>query len=382
VAEALRAGVNLLWCLPGGVGGSEEYLVRQLTGLRDVAPEIDATLFVLPGFAAAHRELAARHQLVVSSLDARRRWRRVLAEATWLPPRLHGVDVVHHGGGTVPLRTPGPVLLTIHDVQYRTFPQYLTALKRRYLRLTIPRSVHRADVVAVPSGYVRSTVLEAYRIAPERVVVVPHGVDVPAEVTDAATVRERYGLGDRRYVIYPAITHPHKNHRFLLDLLAGPWHDPELALVLLGGRGLAEEEVAGEIAALGLGQRVIRPGRVPAADRDGLLAAAEALAFPSEYEGFGAPVIEAMGLGTPVICSDRAALAEVAGDAALVRPLQLDAWQDALDEARRRHDELVTAGRARAAGFTTAASGAALAAAYRLTASTARHRAKHVTTDG
>jgi glycosyltransferase involved in cell wall biosynthesis len=224
--------------------------------------------------------------------------------------------------------------------------------------------------------------LDAYRIAPERVVVVPHGVDVPTEITDEATVRERYGLDDRPFVIYPALTHPHKNHRFLLDLLAGPWRDPELALVLLGGRGLAEDDVAGEIAALDVGKRVIRPGRVPAADRDGLLAAAEALVFPSEYEGFGAPVIEAMALGTPVICSDRAALPEVAGDAGLVRPLQLDAWAGALDEVRRRHDELVATGRERATNYTAAASGAALAAAYRLTASTGRHRAQHTATDG
>ena len=139
--------------------------------------------------------------------------------------------------------------------------------------------------------------------------------------------------------------------------------------MLLGGRGLAEDDVAGEITGLELGSRVIRPGRVSAADRDGLLAAADALVFPSQYEGFGAPVIEAMALGTPVICSDQAALPEVAGDAALVRPLELDAWKGALDEARDDRDALVAAGRARAAVFTTAASGAALAAAYRLTAS-------------
>jgi alpha-1,3-rhamnosyl/mannosyltransferase len=109
---------------------------------------------------------------------------------------------------------------------------------------------------------------------------------------------------------------------------------------------------------------VIRPGRVPEADRDGLIAGAEALVFPSQYEGFGAPVLEAMALGTPVICSDRAALPEVAGDAALVRPLELDAWKGALDEIDR--PTMAAAGRARAASFSTAASGAALASAYRL----------------
>ena len=80
----------------------------------------------------------------------------------------------------------------------------------------------------------------------------------------------------------------------------------------------------------------MRPGRVSDADRDGLIAGAEALVFPSEYEGFGAPVLEAMALGTPVVCSDRAALPEVAGDAALVRPLDPDAWEGALDEVAAR----------------------------------------------
>jgi glycosyltransferase involved in cell wall biosynthesis len=360
----LRVGVNLLWCLPGAVGGSEEYLVRQLSGLHDVAPDVDATLFVVPGFAAAHPDLAARHELVISSLDARRRSRRVLTESTWLPPRLVGVDVVHHGGGTVPPRSPQPVLLTVHDVQYRTFPHYVEPVKRQYLRVAVPRSIRRATVVAVPSEYVRSTIVEGYRVDPERVVVVPHGVDVPSALTPDDELRARYGIGDRRYVVYPALTHPHKQHRFLLDLLAGPWSDPDLALVLLGGRGLAEDEVAAAIASLELGPRVIRPGRVPEADRDGLIAGAEALVFPSQYEGFGAPVLEAMALGTPVVCSDRAALPEVAGDAALVRPLELDAWRDALDAIDR--PAMAAAGRARAASFSTAASGAALAAAYRL----------------
>ncbi len=375
MSDQLRVGVNLLWCVPGEVGGSEEYLARQLLGLRVAAPLVDATLFVVPGFAAAHPELAARHQLVVSSLDARRRSRRVLTEATWLPHRLAGVDVVHHGGGTVPLRSPRPVLLTIHDVQYRSYPKYVEVVKRQYLRLAVPRSIRHADVVAVPSEFVRATIIDGYRCDPERVVVVPHGVDAPTVVTDEATVRRRYELGERPYVIFPAITHPHKNHRFLLELLDGPWGDPDLALVLLGGRGLAEEEVASAIATRELGPRVIRPGRVPAPDRDGLIAAATALVFPSEYEGFGAPVLEAMALGTPVVCSDRAALPEVAGDAAIVRPLEQDAWKGALDEVERDRAALVAAGHARARQFTTEVSGRALAVAYRQCAAAGgRHR--------
>ena len=122
----------------------------------------------------------------------------------------------------------------------------------------------------------------------------------------------------------------------------------------------------------------VRPGRVADADRDGLIALAEALVFPSEYEGFGAPVLEAMALGTPVICSDRAALPEVVGDAAVVRSLTLDAWADALDAVAADRAGLIERGRRRAATFTRAASGRALAGAYRLAGadSGARNRAR------
>jgi len=106
---------------------------------------------------------------------------------------------------------------------------------------------------------------------------------------------------------------------------------------------------------------------VPANDRDGLLRMAAAMAFPSEYEGFGAPVIEAMTLGAPVICSDSTCLPEVAGDAAIVLPLEIDAWAGALDDAISRRDELVNAGHARAALFTSRRSAEALLAAYALT---------------
>ena len=269
----------------------------------------------------------------------------------------------------MPARSPGPILLTIHDVQYRTFPEYLTPLKRQYLRVAVPLAVRRSAMIAVPSEYVRRTVVEGFGPDPDRVVVVPHGLDPPTAPVDADELRQRYGLDGRRFLVYPAITHPHKNHRFLLELLAGPWNDPELSLVLLGGRGLAEDDVVATIERLGLGRRVVRPGRVPDADRDGLIAAAEALVFPSEYEGFGAPLLEAMAAGTPVICSDRAAVPEVVGDAGLVRPIDVDAWKGALDDlgtARATSSSPPAAAGPR--WYTTAASGAALAAAYRKTA--------------
>jgi glycosyltransferase involved in cell wall biosynthesis len=364
----IRIAVNLLWCVPGEVGGSEQYLVRQLLGLASSPSAFEPTLYCLPSFVDVHPELAALYPMVPAAISGTSRPRRVLAEHTWLRRRTHEADVVHHGGGTTPTVGRRPIVLTIHDLQYLTHPEYLTPTKRRYLERTIPRSVARAAVVAVPTEYVRTTVVDAYGTDPDRVVVVPHGVEssLGADAPSALDLRRDHGLGSGPMVVYPAITHPHKNHRFLLELMARHWTDPELRLVLLGGCGAAEAEVSADIVRLGLEHRVVRPGRVSDAERDGLVAAADALVFPSQYEGFGAPAVEAMALGTPVICSDQRALAEVVGDAGLVLPLELDAWADALDVVAARSADLRSAGRRRALAFTTERSGAALAGAYDL----------------
>lgn len=368
IGSMLSVGVNLLWCRPGQVGGSEEYLSRQLLGLARVAADIRVRLVVPPGFSEAHSELVDRFDVVVGPDATRsRRSARVLAESRSLPSMLGNVHVVHHAGGTMPPRPQRRTVLTIHDLQYLRFPEYFSPTRRTYLRLRLPASARRADVIAVPSHFVRGTVIEAFGIEPARIVVVPHGVDPPeaAHAVDAGALRARYGLGDRRVVVYPAITHQHKGHRFLLELLAGPWSDPDLVLVLLGGRGAADDAVGREVVSRRLAGRVVRPGRVPAADRDGIVALAEALVFPSEYEGFGAPVLEAMGLGTPVISSDQAALPEVVGDAGVVLPLRIDEWAGALDAVSADRHTWIERGRRRAALFTTTSSGEALACAYR-----------------
>jgi glycosyltransferase involved in cell wall biosynthesis len=159
--------------------------------------------------------------------------------------------------------------------------------------------------------------------------------------------------------VYPAVTHPHKHHEFLLRMMRDHWRDPDLRLVLTGGQGLAEHVVSACTD-----PRVCRLGRVPAADRNGLLAMAAAMVFPSKYEGFGAPLIEAMTLGAPVVCSDATCMPQIVGDAGLVRPLEPEAWAGVLDEVATRRTELVAAGRRRALDFTSQASGAALAAVY------------------
>ena len=365
----VRVGVNLLWCRPGKVGGSEQYLSRQLAGLAIVNDgNVAVTAFAPRGFVSAHPELTAVStslSVIESGSDCANRAGRIVRESTWLAGRTREMQIVHHGGGTIPFRTNGATMLTVHDVQYLTYPQYFSQTRLRYLAYMLPRSLRRSDMVVVPSPYVRDTLVERFAINPEKVRVVVHGIEsVDVSTIDETTVRERFGLAGVPYFIYPAITHPHKNHRFLVELLAGPWGRREEHLLFIGGAGRADDELKALIAARDMSGRVHFTGHVGAADRDALIRGACAVLFPSEYEGFGAPVAEAMTLGVPVVTSDRASLPGVVGSGGIVLPLTIDAWADVPERVAGQRDLLVAAGAERARAFTLEASGRDLLAAY------------------
>jgi len=146
----------------------------------------------------------------------------------------------------------------------------------------------------------------------------------------------------------------------------GAWADPLLRIVFAGSEGAHHPQVLAYIAEHNLSSRVVMPGRVSNEDRNGLLKMADAMVFPSEYEGFGAPVIEAMRLGAPLVSSNRASLPGVIGDAGLVLPLTNDAWANALEVVRTRRAELVALGQSRAQLFTAALSATDLVEQYRI----------------
>ncbi len=365
--NALSVHVNLLWCAHGRVGGSEEYLVRQLAGLSLVEPEtvgtpIDCTIHLGQALADAREELRGMRQ-VVAKVNVDRRSTRMLVEHTSLARLTRGAHLVHHGGGTIPLIRPTvPTVLTIHDLQYLRFPQYFSAARLNYLKATMPRSAKAATVVATPTAHVADDVARSFDIDREKIVVVPHGV--PELVVDHVEVERQRSLlaVDRPLIVYPAITHPHKGHLKLISAVTK--YMPDARLVLIGGIGSAEDDVLAAINGSPNPDQIIRMGRVPDGIRNALIAAADVVAIPSEEEGFGAPVIEAMTLGTPVVCNRIPALVEVGGDAAVFVGADARSIAEGIQAAVSSGDHYRTLGRRRAEDFTLEASGRALQQAY------------------
>jgi glycosyltransferase involved in cell wall biosynthesis len=372
--KPLNVGVNLLWLVPGEVGGSEEYVCRLLEGLGEIdSHDLELTLFANKRFWGAHPTIANAHRLEVAAVSGRSRSARIFGESTWLAARAKalGLDVMHHPGGTVPTRTAGPVVLSLHDLQYLEYPEFFSPLKRTYLRRVVPRSTRQAAIVTAPSEFARGTVIHLLGIGPDRVLVVPHGIPAgePGWGTPPDVVRAHYDIPGP-FLLYPAVTWAHKNHVALVRALAGLHRDhPDLMLVLTGATGPAEAALADSVERLGMSDLVRRTGRIPAVDVNGLYDEAVATVIPSRYEGFGIPALEAMRRGCPVVAANAAALPEVIGDAGvLVDPDDIDGWVSAVAAIigdPRRRSALVEAGLSRAAYFNGERAAAALLSAYR-----------------
>ena len=341
----MRVAWNLLWLRPGVVGGSEEYATRQLLALaQHASADVEVTAFVLQPFVNAYPELAESVRCIPMRLDGRNKPRRVVAESTWLAARTRkGFDVVHHVGGRVPSIAPAPRVLTIHDLQPLEEPENFSAVKRHFLARSLPRSAARARIVITPSEHVRARVIERFGLDPAGVRAIAAPVTIPevalAQEAAAPSVLDDAlrALLDRDapFFLYPAITYLHKNHLVVLEAFALVRRaHPQVRLVLTQGAGGAEQAVAARIAQPDLAGSVLRPGRVERAVLDLLLTRATALVFPSRFEGFGLPVIEALAAKCPVISSSATALSEVVGDAGvLVDPDDIDAWAAAMSAA-------------------------------------------------
>ncbi len=283
-----------------------------------------------------------------------------------------GADIFHSPDFTLPPLWRARGILTVHDLTFMHYPDCAPPGLVSYLKSAVPRSVRRARLILADSESTKRDIVELLGTPPNKVRVVYAGVGpefAPVTQEDIlAGVRTRYNL-TWPFVLNVGTLEPRKNHLRLIRSFAQLLpHHPDLRLVLVGGKGWLYEDVQAEVARLKLQGRVVFPGFVADADLPALYSLASVFAYPSLYEGFGLPVLEAMACGTPVVCSNASSLPEVAGDAALlVDPTDVEALARALDQGlsdQPMRQAMRTRGQAQAARFTWSAAARTLLDAY------------------
>ncbi|HEY6867860.1 MAG TPA: glycosyltransferase family 1 protein, partial [Candidatus Eisenbacteria bacterium] len=286
----------------------------------------------------------------------------------WPPP----CDLVHATDVVVPFTGRIPAVVTVHDLSFLRAPDHHTPLNRAALRAIAPRAIRHARLVLADSHATARDLEACYGLPADRIRVVYPGCALerfrPCPGEDAGPVLARYGI-ERPYLLFVGTLEPRKNLSGLIDafeLLAQGGLDHRLVLAGRPGWGFAAIE--SRLAAQRSGHRVIRTGRVAEDDLPALYRAADAFVYPSHYEGFGLPVLEAMACGTPVVTSDRSSLPEVVGEAGLmVDPGDVEALARAIAEVLGSgavRERLRTEGPRRAAAFTWRRAAEQVAAAY------------------
>jgi glycosyltransferase involved in cell wall biosynthesis len=314
----MHVGLNLVFLVPGATGGMEVAARALIPALRDAAPSTRFTAFV--NRRAEGTDLGI--DSVVVPVDAERRIEWVRGEQALLPglAQRAGCDLVHSLGSTAPARGRFVRVTTIHDLNYLMVPEAHFGVRGLGMRVLIPLAARRSTRVIADSGSTRQDLVARLHVPPHRIDVVPLalGPSAAVEPTPAAELRARLELDERPTVLTLSAKRPHKNLRGLLDALATIPAERRPALILPGYPTPHEAELRQHAAERGITADVRFMGWTSDADIAGLLDLAGAFVFPSFYEGFGLPVLEAMARGVPVACSDRSSLPEVAGDAALL----------------------------------------------------------------
>jgi glycosyltransferase involved in cell wall biosynthesis len=308
----------------------------------------------------------------------RQRWRLRAAVSYFGGPALDrtlpGVGLFHATEHLLPWLTQARSVFTLHDTAYLHFPQHHLPRNRLFLRLMMPRFLARADAVIAVSEATRRDAERFYGLRGAKLRVIPEGVETRfrplADSARLADVRARYRLPPR-FILYVGTIEPRKNLVTLLEAYAALRAEEAhkgLGLVIAGGRGWLVESFFERLRGLGLEEAVTLTGYVPETNLPALINCAAVFAFPSVFEGFGLPPLEAMACGVPVVCSQASSLPEVVGDAGvLLPPLDARAWHEAL--GRVLLDPPLAAGLrqrglARAAQFTWAAAARATLSVY------------------
>jgi len=319
--------------LTGRFTGDRTYwlnVLRSLTSLTESSESycVYSRLPITPGTTPAHPQWSVESLSAVND----RLW-TIFAFPSAL--RRDRIDVAHTQY-TIPLQAPCPTVTVVHDISFRLYPNWFPKKHRLLLNLTVPGAMRRAARIITVSESSRRDIIRIYGIPPEKIHAIhlaagPEYHPIPQEIARSA-VKERYGI-DEHYVLAVGVLQPRKNFALLLEAFAIAKRRAKLRhrLVITGKAGWDYENLGVMAARLGITDSVQFTGYVADEDLPHLYSGADLLAFPSLYEGFGLPPLEAMACGTPALVSDAPAMPEVAGDGAWILPVMSPvAWADAI----------------------------------------------------
>ena len=341
-----RIGVNALYLIPGGVGGTEIYLRELLKALAQIDQTNEYFVFTNAETGADLIPKQANFQWKPQAVHARIRPARILWEQIALPLEAsrYKLDVLFNPGFTAPIFAPCPSVTVFHDLQHKRHPEHFRWFDLPFWNLLLWASAHRARRLIAVSEATKADLRRFYKL--ESVTVIHHGVDPAFFEIDRSAIEP--------YVLCVSTLHPHKNIDGLIRAYAKAKRD--YRLVLAGMRGFATARIEALIDELNVRGSVELTGWLSRPDLLRLYARARAFVYPSTFEGFGMPVSEALAAGIPVACSKIPPLREVAGDAALYfDPLDESSLAGALDRIvsdEHLRCKLSAAGPVRARTFT------------------------------
>ena len=360
----LRIGIDYTAAIhqSAGIGRYTRELVKALARLSAAWPELDYRLFVADVSRGPCPPLPGPN-FTWRSTRLSERWLARLWYRLRLPVKIESwtgaLDLFHAPDFFLPpVRRNTRTLVTIHDLSFVREPETTMPGMSAHLNRWAPASVRRADHVIAVSAATRRDLIELYQTPPEKISVLHHGVGPefrPIEQPESlSAVRQKYGLGDQPFILSLGTLQPRKNYGRLIQAFARL--DPTYTLVIVGRQGWHYADIFAEVARLDLSRRVHFPDFVADDDLPALYNAASLFVYPSLYEGFGLPALEAMACGTPVVASNQSALPEVVGQAGLlVDPRDAEAIAAAMSQILSQpnlQQQLAQAGLIQAAKFT------------------------------
>jgi len=356
----MRLCIDMRWMTPGSAGGIEQQ-ARAFVGCLIEIDRVNRYTLILPPECGGDFDLRGRPNFRIvyrnsTTADVRRVGRalvRRLGEALggssarwpdrWALGNLHRLDadlVYSFPGYINPDLWELRHVVSVPDIQHEFCPEFFSPAALAERSRLFDQTLERAEHICAMSHHTRQTLIERLGIEADRISVTHLAADEefrPAapgsEALTAAFLAERYRLKAGAYFFFPAHTWPHKNHVTAIRALARlrDRYGVAIALVCTGGAREAQGELIRLVAELGLDRQVHFPGYVPREDMRRLYHGAAALVFPSRFEGFGMPILEAMACGTPVLCADATSLPEIAGNAGLCLPaLDVERWTEAM----------------------------------------------------